>query len=78
MVADLDLLRAEHAEAARGYREALRLDPHHVQARVNLGLTLLRWERSRTHHDPACSDVLRVTPKRVLAGEFPGQHQRRW
>ncbi len=53
LVADLDLLRAEHAEAARGYHEALRLDPGHVQARVNLGLTLLRWERSRTHHDPA-------------------------
>ncbi|MET8000116.1 tetratricopeptide repeat protein [Nonomuraea glycinis] len=53
LVADLDLLRAEHAEAARAYREALRLDPRHAQARVNLGLTLLRWERSRTHHDPA-------------------------
>ena len=53
LVGDLALLRAEHAEAARAYREALRLDPRHAQARVNLGLTLLRWERSRTHHDPA-------------------------
>ncbi|MFI7448239.1 tetratricopeptide repeat protein [Nonomuraea sp. NPDC049714] len=53
LVADLDLLRAEHAEAARGYRQALRLDPLHPQAHVNLGLTLLRWERFRTHHDPA-------------------------
>ncbi len=53
LAADLDLLRAEHAEAERGYREALRLDPRHAGARVNLGLTLLRWQRSRIHHDPA-------------------------
>jgi hypothetical protein len=25
----------------------------------------------------AGSDVLRVTPKKVLVGEFPGRHQRR-
>ncbi|WP_336213500.1 hypothetical protein [Nonomuraea sp. LPB2021202275-12-8] len=53
LVADLDLLRAEHAGAARGYRAALSLDPRHVQARVNLGLALLRWDRPRAHHDPA-------------------------
>ncbi|GGO77262.1 hypothetical protein GCM10012289_56530 [Nonomuraea cavernae] len=50
---DLALLRAEHSRAAAAYRAALDLDPGHPQARVNLGLTLLRWDRPRAHHDPA-------------------------
>ncbi|MEU8250020.1 hypothetical protein [Nonomuraea sp. NPDC048916] len=50
---DLALLRAEHSRAATAYRAALDLDPGHPQARVNLGLTLLRWDRPRAHHDPA-------------------------
>ncbi|QFY11669.1 hypothetical protein GBF35_38340 [Nonomuraea phyllanthi] len=50
---DLALLRGDHAGAERAYRAALALDPGHPQARVNLGLSLLRWEPPRPHHDPA-------------------------
>ncbi|SEG42350.1 hypothetical protein SAMN05444920_102974 [Nonomuraea solani] len=53
MLGDLALLRGEHARAERSYREALAIDPGAAQARVNLGLALLRWERPRPHHDPA-------------------------
>lgn len=53
MLGDLALLRGEHARAGRSYRAALDLDPDGPQARVNLGLALLRWDRPRPHHDPA-------------------------
>ncbi|MFG1683673.1 hypothetical protein ACGFNP_26125 [Nonomuraea sp. NPDC049269] len=50
---DQALLRAEHAPAERAYLTALDRDPAHPQARVNLGLTLLRWDRFPAHRDPA-------------------------
>ncbi|MEV6152483.1 hypothetical protein AB0L53_19260 [Nonomuraea sp. NPDC052129] len=50
---DQALLRAEHAPARRAYLTALDRDPAHPQARVNLGLTLLRWDRLPAHRDPA-------------------------
>ncbi|SDL87440.1 Outer membrane protein assembly factor BamD, BamD/ComL family [Nonomuraea maritima] len=53
LLGDLALLRGDHRGAARRYRAALARDPGHPQARVNLGLALLRWERPRPHHDPA-------------------------
>ncbi|MEV5407372.1 hypothetical protein AB0K60_00835 [Thermopolyspora sp. NPDC052614] len=53
LIGDLSLLRGDHEQAARAYRTALRRDPGHAAAHVNLGLTLLRWERPRNHHDPA-------------------------
>ncbi|MEV0820912.1 hypothetical protein AB0I80_06545 [Nonomuraea rubra] len=53
MLGDLALLRGEHARAERSYRAALAIDPADPQARVNLGLALLRWDRPRPHHDPA-------------------------
>ncbi|MEV0994520.1 hypothetical protein [Nonomuraea sp. NPDC050202] len=53
MLGDLALLRGEHARAERSYRAALAIDPGDPQARVNLGLALLRWDRPRPHHDPA-------------------------
>ncbi|MEO3873053.1 hypothetical protein ABGB18_29920 [Nonomuraea sp. B12E4] len=53
MAGDLALLNGEHADAERHYRAALRTDPGHPQAQVNLGLALLRWDRPRPHHDPA-------------------------
>ncbi|WP_214320480.1 hypothetical protein [Nonomuraea sediminis] len=53
LLGDLALLRGEHAKARRAYLKALKADPAHPQARVNLGLTLLRWDRPRAHHDPA-------------------------
>lgn len=53
LAGDLALLRGEHERAARSYELALRRAPDHPGARINLGLTLLRWERPRAHHDPA-------------------------
>ncbi|TMR89567.1 tetratricopeptide repeat protein [Nonomuraea basaltis] len=53
MLGDLALLRGDHGGAERAYRAALAADPGHPQARVNLGLSLLRWDRPRPHHDPA-------------------------
>mgnify|MGYP002621919621 CR=1 FL=1 len=53
LIGDLCLLRGDHEQAARAYRTALRRDDRHIAAHVNLGLTLLRWERPRGHHDPA-------------------------
>ncbi|MEW9529973.1 tetratricopeptide repeat protein [Microbispora sp. NPDC049125] len=53
LVGDLALLRGDHDSAARAYAAALRRRPDHPAARVNLGLTLLRWDRPRPHHDPA-------------------------
>ncbi len=50
---DQALLRAEHTPAERAYLTALDRDPAHPQARVNLGLTLLRWDRFPAHRDPA-------------------------
>ncbi|MFG3440778.1 hypothetical protein ACGF0J_26285 [Nonomuraea sp. NPDC047897] len=50
---DLALQRGEHARAEAAYRTALALDPGHLQARVNLGLALLRWDPPHAHHDPA-------------------------
>ncbi|MGI5155690.1 hypothetical protein [Microbispora sp. CA-102843] len=50
---DLALLRGDHGGAARAYGEALRRRRDHPAAWVNLGLTLLRWQRPRGHHDPA-------------------------
>ncbi|WP_144070069.1 hypothetical protein [Nonomuraea indica] len=41
---DLALLRGAHGRAEAAYRAALRLDPGHLQAHVNLGLALLRWD----------------------------------
>ncbi|WP_370027050.1 tetratricopeptide repeat protein [Planotetraspora sp. GP83] len=53
LAGDLALLRGEQDRAARSYELALRRTPDHPGARINLGLTLLRWERPRAHHDPA-------------------------
>jgi hypothetical protein len=53
MLGDLALLRGDHAGAERAYLAALGKDPGHPQAHVNLGLSLLRWDRPRAHHDPA-------------------------
>jgi hypothetical protein len=53
LTGDLALLRGEHARAARAYEAALSRSRDHPVARINLGLTLLRWERPRGHHDPA-------------------------
>ncbi|WP_219462229.1 hypothetical protein [Nonomuraea rhizosphaerae] len=50
---DQALLRAEHGTAERAYLAALDRDPAHPQARVNLGLTFLRWDRLPAHRDPA-------------------------
>lgn len=53
LTGDLALLRGEYGLAETAYREALRRLPDHLGARINLGLTRLRWERPRAHHDPA-------------------------
>ena len=53
LAGDLALLRGEYPGARVAYREALRRLPDHPGARINLGLTWLRWERPRAHHDPA-------------------------
>ncbi len=53
LAGDLALIRGDHESAAAGYRAALRRDPAQPGARVNLGLTHLRWDRHRDHHDPA-------------------------
>ncbi|GAB2928281.1 hypothetical protein GCM10027203_30300 [Nonomuraea fastidiosa] len=53
MLGDLALLRGEHVRAERSYRAALAIDPGNPQARVNLGLALVRWDPPRAHHDPA-------------------------
>ncbi|TMR09568.1 tetratricopeptide repeat protein [Nonomuraea turkmeniaca] len=53
MLGDLALLRGDHAGAECTYLQALAADSGHLQARVNLGLSLLRWDRPRPHHDPA-------------------------
>nr|WP_204041270.1 hypothetical protein [Acrocarpospora phusangensis] len=50
---DLALARGDHRRAATAYRAALRRDPGHTGARVNLGLTYLGWEPAGRHHDPA-------------------------
>ncbi|MEU6411472.1 hypothetical protein [Microbispora sp. NPDC046933] len=50
---DLALLRGDHDGAARAYGAALRMRRDHPAAWVNLGLTMLRWQRPRDHHDPA-------------------------
>ncbi|MEW1842887.1 tetratricopeptide repeat protein [Nonomuraea angiospora] len=56
MLGDLALLGGDHIRAERSYRAALAADPADPadpQARVNLGLSLLRWDHPRPHHDPA-------------------------
>lgn len=53
LAGDLALVRADHEHAAKSYEAALRRARDHPGARINLGLTLLRWERPRGHHDPA-------------------------
>ncbi|MER6174818.1 tetratricopeptide repeat protein [Streptosporangium sp. NPDC001681] len=53
LTGDLALLRGEYPRARAAYRDALRRLPDHPGARINLGLTWLRWERPRAHHDPA-------------------------
>ncbi|WP_431910631.1 tetratricopeptide repeat protein [Nonomuraea jabiensis] len=53
MLGDLALLGGDHTRAERSYRAALAVDPTDPQARMNLGLSLLRWDRPRPHHDPA-------------------------
>ncbi|WP_188187036.1 tetratricopeptide repeat protein [Nonomuraea sp. SYSU D8015] len=53
MLGDLALLRGDHAGAESAYRAALAAGPGHPQARANLALALLRWDRPRPHHDPA-------------------------
>ncbi|MGW4404201.1 hypothetical protein ACWEJ6_09215 [Nonomuraea sp. NPDC004702] len=53
LLGDLALLRGDHPRAGRAYRAALATAPAHPQARVNLALCLLRWDRPRPHHDPA-------------------------
>ncbi|MEV0229736.1 hypothetical protein [Nonomuraea sp. NPDC050786] len=55
MRGDLALLRGDHTCAEQAYRAALAIDPGHPQARVNLGLALLCWDRPRPHHDLAWS-----------------------
>ncbi|WP_327090680.1 hypothetical protein OIE66_08665 [Nonomuraea sp. NBC_01738] len=50
---DLALLRGDHRTAEPHYRAALATEEGDPQARVNLGLTLLRWDSPRAHHDPA-------------------------
>ncbi|WP_084963775.1 tetratricopeptide repeat protein [Thermoactinospora rubra] len=61
---DLALARGDHRRAIQTYERALALlgEPENhdgavrgaaAQARVNLGLALLRWDRFRAHHDPA-------------------------
>ncbi|GAA1276199.1 hypothetical protein GCM10009677_32290 [Sphaerisporangium rubeum] len=52
LIGDLALARGDFRQAAAAYRTALRRDEDHPAARVNLGLTHLRWERPRDHHDP--------------------------
>ncbi|GAA4220009.1 hypothetical protein FHR32_000549 [Streptosporangium album] len=53
LIGDLALLRGEYRRAEAAYRNALRHPDDHPGARINLGLTFLRWERPRGHHDPA-------------------------
>ncbi|WP_433241695.1 tetratricopeptide repeat protein [Streptosporangium sp. CA-135522] len=53
LAGDLALLRGEHRRAESAYRSALRRLDDHPGARINLGLTFLRWRRPRGHHDPA-------------------------
>ncbi|WP_183646991.1 hypothetical protein [Nonomuraea dietziae] len=53
LTGDLALLRGEHRRAAAAYLSALHRDGAHAGARVNYGLTLLRWDPPRAHHDPA-------------------------
>ncbi|GAA3159471.1 hypothetical protein GCM10010466_57830 [Planomonospora alba] len=53
LAGDLALLRGEHRRARAAYRAALRRADDHPGARTNLGLTFLRWEHPRGHHDPA-------------------------
>ncbi|MFJ2032696.1 tetratricopeptide repeat protein [Streptosporangium sp. NPDC087985] len=53
LIGDLALLRGEHRRAENAYRNALRHLDDHLGARINLGLTFLRWGRPRGHHDPA-------------------------
>ncbi|MEV6981217.1 hypothetical protein AB0M95_08145 [Sphaerisporangium sp. NPDC051017] len=52
LIGDLALVRGDHEQAAAAYRAALRRDDDHPGARINLGLTFLRWDRPRDHHDP--------------------------
>ncbi|MFC6079955.1 CHAT domain-containing protein [Sphaerisporangium aureirubrum] len=52
LIGDLALARGDFRQAATAYRTALRRDEDHPSARINLGLTHLRWERPRDHHDP--------------------------
>ncbi|WP_174550698.1 tetratricopeptide repeat protein [Microtetraspora malaysiensis] len=63
LVGDLALLRGDHERAVASYQAALRLSRDHPVARVNLGLALLRWERPRTHHDPAWAADPRETTR---------------
>jgi hypothetical protein len=70
LAGDLSLVRGEHERAARSYRAALRADPGHPGARINLGLTLLRWDRPRGHHDPAWSADPRDTARARRALEI--------
>lgn len=53
MSGDLALLRGDHRGARDGYLAALALRADHPAARINLGLTYLRWDRPRAHHDPS-------------------------
>ncbi|MCK2217752.1 hypothetical protein MF672_028740 [Actinomadura sp. ATCC 31491] len=53
LLGDLALLRGDHTRAEGLYRSALAVAPGDPQARTNLALALLRWERPRPHHDPA-------------------------
>ncbi|GGK99826.1 hypothetical protein Sme01_37690 [Sphaerisporangium melleum] len=52
LTGDLALVRGDHRQAAAAYRAALRREEGHTGARINLGLTYLRWGRPRDHHDP--------------------------
>ncbi|MDH2428238.1 hypothetical protein [Sphaerisporangium sp. TRM90804] len=61
LIGDLALLRGDHGQAASAYRNALRRDDGHPGARINLGLTHLRWERPHGHHDPTWSVDARET-----------------
>ncbi|GII87183.1 hypothetical protein Ssi03_51730 [Sphaerisporangium siamense] len=76
LIGDLALARGDHGQAATAYRAALRRDADHPGARVNLGLTFLRWDRPRDHHDPTWQVDPRETARARRALETWARHLR--